>query len=195
MSSNILEVKNLHTYFGKGEEEVQAVKNVSFELKKGSTLGIVGESGSGKSVTSLSILRLIDQPPGEIKNGEVIYHHNGKTTDLLKLEEKELRHFRGNELSMIFQEPMTSLNPVFRCGAQVQEALHVHTDLSKIEAKAKVIDLFKKVQLRDPERVYKAYPHEISGGQKQRVMIAMALACGPKIMIADEPTTSLDVTV
>ena len=195
MSSNILEVKNLHTYFGQGEEEVQAVKNVSFLLKKGSTLGIVGESGSGKSVTSLSILRLIDKPPGEIKNGEVIYHHNGSSTDLLKLTEKELRHFRGNELSMIFQEPMTSLNPVFRCGAQVQEALHVHTDLSKTEAKQKVLHLFKEVQLRDPERVYQSYPHEISGGQKQRVMIAMALACGPRIMIADEPTTALDVTV
>ena len=146
MASKILEVKNLHTYFGKGDEQVKAVKDVSFILKKGDTLGIVGESGSGKSVTSLSILRLIDDPPGKIVKGEVLYKHQNNVVDLLNLEEKQLQAYRGNELSMIFQEPMTSLNPVFRCGAQVQEALHIHTDLSKEDAKQKVLSLFMQIR-------------------------------------------------
>ena len=195
MDSNILEVKQLQTYFGKNENLVKAVDGVSFNLAKGETLGIVGESGSGKSVTSLSIMRLIDEPPGHFAGGEIIYNDGSQKIDLLSLPENELRTYRGNEISMIFQEPMTSLNPVHRAGHQVREGILTHTDLSKAEAKEKVLSLFEEVQLKDPARVYKSYPHELSGGQKQRVMIAMALACKPKVLIADEPTTALDVTV
>ncbi len=191
----LLEVKNLQTDFITEEGRNAAVKGVSFSLYKGETLGIVGESGSGKSVTSLSVMRLISAP-GIISAGEVHYQTRDKgNLDLLKLPEKEMRSFRGNEIAMIFQEPMTSLNPVFTCGYQVAEALILHKKLSKKEARLQTISLFEKVELPRPEQMFSAYPHQISGGQKQRVMIAMAMSCSPQILIADEPTTALDVTV
>ena len=192
----LLEVKNLKTHFFTDEGTIKAVDGVNFHLNRGETIGIVGESGSGKSVTSLSIMQLVQSPPGKIVDGEIIFHrNNGESKDLLKLKEEELRHYRGNEIAMIFQEPMTSLNPVFKCGDQVAEAILLHQNVDKKEAKRITLDLFQKVKLPDPDRIYKAYPHQISGGQKQRVMIAMALSCNPSVLIADEPTTALDVTV
>lgn len=192
----LLEVNNLVTEFRTEEETVIAVNDASFSLNRGETVGIVGESGSGKSVTALSIMKLIASPPGKIVSGEIILHSETKgITDLLKLSDKEIRTFRGNEIGMIFQEPMTSLNPVFTCGYQVMEAILVHQKISKKEAKAKTISLFEKVQLPRPEIMFDTYPHQISGGQKQRVMIAMAMSCNPSVLIADEPTTALDVTV
>lgn len=192
----LLEVKNLVTEFRTEEQTVKAVNNISFTLHKGETIGIVGESGSGKSVTSLSVMRLIPNPPGRIASGEIIFHSKTKgSVDLTKLTEKEMRAFRGNEIAMIFQEPMTSLNPVFTCGDQVMEAIMLHQKISKQDAKAKTIELFKEVQLPRPEKIFDTYPHQISGGQKQRVMIAMAMSCNPSLLIADEPTTALDVTV
>jgi peptide/nickel transport system ATP-binding protein len=196
MSKRLLEVKNLVTEFHTEDETVKAVNNISFTLNKGETLGIVGESGSGKSVTSLSVMRLIPEPPGKISSGEIIFHSEKKgPVDLLKISEKEMRSFRGNEIAMIFQEPMTSLNPVYTCGDQVMEALILHQGLSRKRAKERTIDLFKEVELQRPEAMFDSYPHQISGGQKQRVMIAMAMSCQPSVLIADEPTTALDVTV
>ena len=196
MSNTLLEFKNLVTEFKTEGTSVKAVKGVSFTLNKGETIGIVGESGSGKSVTSLSAMRLIPSPPGEITGGEIIFHKNdGTSVDLLNISEEDMRSYRGNDIAMIFQEPMTSLNPVFTCGNQVIEAIMLHQNVNKQKAKEITIKLFEEVQLPDPERIYSTYPHQISGGQKQRVMIAMAMSCQPSVLIADEPTTALDVTV
>jgi peptide/nickel transport system ATP-binding protein len=192
----LLEIKNLVTEFRTEDETVKAVNGISFTLSRGETIGIVGESGSGKSVTSLSVMRLIPNPPGKITGGEIIYHSRKHgPVDIVKLSEEEMRELRGNEIAMIFQEPMTSLNPVYTCGDQVMEAILLHQKVSKKEAKERTIDLFKEVQLPRPENIFDSYPHQISGGQKQRVMIAMAMSCKPNILIADEPTTALDVTV
>ena len=195
-NNTLLEFKNLVTEFHTEGTTVKAVNDISFTLKKGETIGVVGESGSGKSVTSLSAMRLIPSPPGVISGGEIIFHQdNSPAVDLLKLPEDEMRKYRGNDIAMIFQEPMTSLNPVFTCGDQVLEAIMLHQKMSKVEAKDLTIKLFEEVELPDPERIFNTYPHQISGGQKQRVMIAMAMSCKPSILIADEPTTALDVTV
>lgn len=194
--NNVLSIKNLNTVFINDGVEFEAVKSVSFDIPKGSTIGIVGESGSGKSVTSLSLMRLLPSPPGFIKNGTVEYtSKSGVSKDLLAISEADMCTLRGNAISMIFQEPMSSLNPTQRCGKQVAEAILIHNKVSKSEAKAQVISLFERVQLPDPERIYRSYPHEMSGGQIQRVMIAMAVANHPEVLIADEPTTALDVTV
>ena len=194
MGDTLLEFKNLVTEFKTEGTVVRAVNGISFTLNKGETIGIVGESGSGKSVTSLSAMRLIPSPPGEISGGEIIFHKDdGESVDLLKISEEEIRKHRGNDIAMIFQEPMTSLNPVFTCGNQVVEAIMLHQKMNKHEAKDLTIKLFEEVQLPDPERIFSTYPHQISGGQKQRVMIAMALSCNPRIIIADEPTGSLDI--
>ena len=192
----LLEIKNLVTEFYGEDETVKAVNNISFTLSHGETVGIVGESGSGKSVTALSIMQLIPNPPGRITGGEIIFHSKKHgPIDIVKLSEKEMRALRGNDIAMIFQEPMTSLNPVFTCCDQVMEAILLHQKCSKKEAKEKTVSLFKEVQLPRPEIIFDSYPHQISGGQKQRVMIAMAMSCKPNILIADEPTTALDVTV
>lgn len=194
--NNLLEVKNLRTVFHTDDGVTTAVNGITFEVRRGETLGIVGESGSGKSVTALSVLRLLASPPASIEEGQVLFHKkDGTSLDLLQLTENQMRSYRGNEIAMIFQEPMTSLNPVLRCGEQVAEVFQLHRGMNAKAAKNAVLETFAKVRLPEPARIYKAYPHQLSGGQKQRVMIAMALSCNPSLLIADEPTTALDVSV
>ena len=187
---NLLEVKNLHTYFKTKKGIVKAVNDVTYSLEAGKTLGIVGESGSGKSVSAMSIIKLLDGN-GWIDSGSVTF--NGR--DILNCTEKEMYHIRGNEISVIFQEPMTSLNPVFTVERQIGEVLRIHQNMNKKQAAAKAVELLSDVKIPNPERVAKQYPFQLSGGMRQRVMIAMALACKPKLLIADEPTTALDVTI
>lgn len=192
----MFKLDNLSVTFGSGPTGVNAVQQISFAIGSGKTLGIVGESGSGKSVTSLALMQLIPKGTGRIDSGSALLQvKGGQVVDLLKLSEAQIRSFRGNDISMVFQEPMSSLNPVFTCGDQVAETLKIHRNLSNDEARSEVIGLFNKVKLPRPEEMYTSYPHQLSGGQKQRVMIAMAIACQPRLLIADEPTTALDVTV
>ena len=189
--SHLLQVKNLSINFRIDEGIVKAVRSISFSIPKGKTIGLVGESGSGKSVTALSIMRLIPEPPGFVAGGEIFLEKE----NLLQLPEHRMRRIRGNRISMIFQEPMSSLNPVFTVGNQIAEALILHQNLSKPEAMEKTIDLLKQVEITNASERIKSYPHQLSGGQRQRVMIAMAIACSPDLLIADEPTTALDVTI
>jgi peptide/nickel transport system ATP-binding protein len=191
VTKNLLEVRGLTTVFDTDAGEVRAVDGVDFSLERGRTLGIVGESGCGKSVTALSIMGLVPRPPGRIVGGEVRFEGE----DLLKLPPARLRELRGARLSMIFQEPMTSLNPAFTVGDQVAEALLRHASASRKEAKSQAIEMLRRVRIPSPERRARDYPHRLSGGMRQRVMIAMALACNPRLLIADEPTTALDVTI
>ncbi len=191
MSENLLEVKNLKTYFFTDGGVVKSVDDVSFNVKPGKTLGVVGESGCGKSITSLSIMQLVETPPGKIVDGEIIY--NGE--NLLNKDKDEMRKIRGGEIAMIFQEPMTSLNPVFTVGQQIMEALMIHTDMDKTKVKERAIEMLKLVKIPLAEKRFNEYPHQLSGGMRQRVMIAMALSCNPKLLICDEPTTALDVTI
>ena len=190
MSLPLIQIKNLKTHFYGDDVVVKAVNDVSFEIKSGYTLGLVGESGSGKSVTSLSIMRLLPLSAA-IHDSQIAFLGR----NLVKLPEKDMCDIRGSEISMIFQEPGTSLNPVYQVGAQVIEAIMLHQKVSKEEAVERTIELFREVGIPEPERRIFSYPHEMSGGQKQRVMIAMALSCNPKLLIADEPTTALDVTI
>ncbi|MGP8217550.1 MAG: ABC transporter ATP-binding protein [Bacteroidia bacterium] len=195
MSDALLEVKNLTVDFKSEDDTVRAVDGISFTLERGESLGIVGESGSGKTVSSLALMRLIPRN-GKIVSGEMLF--NSRTSgrvDIPRLSEKEMRNFRGNEIAMVFQEPMTSLNPVYTCGDQVMEAIMLHQHVSKKESRNRTLELFKSVKLPRPEIILDSYPHQLSGGQKQRVMIAMAMSCKPSVLIADEPTTALDVTV
>src|SRR2546423_2182607 len=190
MMSHLLEVIALKTHFQTREGLVRAVDGLSFYLDRGELLGLVGESGCGKSITALSIMRLV-APPGKIVNGEILFEGR----DLLKLSNREIRAVRGDDIAMIFQDPMTSLNPVFTVGEQIAEALRLHRRLSRADARKAAVEAMREVSIPDPELRVNDYPHQLSGGMRQRVMIAMALACDPKLLIADEPTTALDVTI
>jgi oligopeptide/dipeptide ABC transporter ATP-binding protein len=191
MSEHLLEIKNLSTSFFMETGVAKAVDDVSFHIDKGEMLGLVGESGCGKSVTALSILRLVQSPPGKIVQGNILF----KGRDLLELSDADMRRVRGNDIAMIFQEPMTSLNPVFTIGSQIIEAVRLHQNVGKKEARSRTVEMLKLVGIADPERRIDDYPHQLSGGMRQRAMIAMALSCNPDLLIADEPTTALDVTI
>ncbi|MFC1539703.1 ABC transporter ATP-binding protein, partial [Candidatus Latescibacterota bacterium] len=191
MSDHLLEIKNLSTYFHLETSAAKAVEDVSFYIDAQETLGLVGESGCGKSVTSLSIMRLIPSPPGNIEKGQILY----RDRNLLDISEPEMRKVRGNDIAMIFQEPMTSLNPVFTIGSQIIEAVTLHQKVGKAEGRNRTIEMLKLVGISDPEQRVDEYPHQLSGGMRQRAMIAMALSCNPDLLIADEPTTALDVTI
>jgi len=191
MAERLLDVKSLKTHFFTDEGVIRAVDGIDLYIEKGETLGIVGESGSGKSVTALSIMRLIPQPPGRIVQGSITYAGR----DLIGLSNSAIRKVRGKEIAMIFQEPMTSLNPVFTCGEQIAEALRLHEGLGRRDAMDKTVEMLKIVHIPNAERRVKEYPHQLSGGMRQRIMIAMALSCNPNLLIADEPTTALDVTI
>ena len=190
-NEKLIEVQNLRTSFRTDAGILYAVDNVSFQIARGETLCLVGESGCGKSVSALSIMRLVPDPPGLIESGSILY----RDEDLLKKSEKKMRQIRGNNVAMIFQEPMTSLNPVFTCGSQIMEAIMIHMNVDKKTAREKTVEMLRKVEIPAPEQCFNKYPHQMSGGMRQRVMIAMALACNPDLLIADEPTTALDVTI
>lgn len=194
----ILELNNLKTFFFLEHGAVRAVDGVSFSIGRNKTLGLVGESGCGKSVTALSIMRLIKSPPGRIVEGEILFHNDdGETIDLAQLNARgpEIRHIRGDKIAMIFQEPMTSLNPLYTVGEQIAEAVRLHQGVGRHEAEERALDMLRRVHIADPEQRIHEYPHQMSGGMRQRAMIAMALSCNPAVLIADEPTTALDVTV
>ena len=191
MAEKLLTIENLKTYFTTDAGEARAVDGVSFTIDRGETLGLVGESGCGKSVTSLSVMRLIPDPPGRIAGGRILFR--GK--DIVQMSEDDVRDVRGNDIAMIFQEPMTSLNPVFTCGFQIDEAVVLHQGLDADAAREKTVEMLRLVGIPDPEQRANDYPHQLSGGMRQRVMIAMALSCNPDVLIADEPTTALDVTI
>jgi len=193
----LIEVRDLKTYFYTDDGVVRAVDGVDFTIEPEKTLGVVGESGCGKSVTALSIMGLVQMPPGKVEAGEILYHRNGDVTELTKLDPKgkEYRSIRGNEIAMIFQEPMTSLNPVFTIGNQIMEAIILHQKVGKKEARRRAVAMLKAVGIPLPEQRVDEYPHQLSGGMRQRAMIAMALSCNPSLLIADEPTTALDVTI
>ena len=194
--NNVLEVDNLHTYFFTDIGTVKSVDGVSFDVPVGKTVGIVGESGCGKSVTSLSIMQLVQRPTGQIVEGEIRFAGSDMVYDIAKTPTRVMRKIRGNQIAMIFQEPMTSLNPIFRIGMQIEEVLKLHyPDWDKEKVKARTIEMLEMVGIANAEGVYRMYPHELSGGMRQRICIAMALACSPRLIIADEPTTALDVTI